>query len=363
MNEEIKNIRDLYEKINSINSSRIFITGHLEPDFDSIASAIGIQTLCTHLGKEAYIVVSDPDISLDPGVKRIKDINRTAHKIITMEEYEALKGPNQTLITVDTNKENLVPFEKTLSDFESIIIIDHHQQDSRTIKNAKEYIDPKISSASEIVAQLLLNNKVKCEKNIYTYLLAGIILDTGRFKKNTTSRTHDVAKRLIDKGADSEYINELFLTDFNDDKKINDLVFNGTIFETYAYSLLQTHNISFTLNRECPTCIYRRDQIAKAADRMLKYRVDAAFVMGFTDERNIQVSARSKGIIDVGKIMSHLGGGGNAQNAGLKINSLSIELLEETIKACIDHGIEVYADVPPELTDNKPFVLQKKIDI
>ena len=68
MNEEIKNIRDLYEKIRTINSPRIFITGHKEPDFDSIASAIGIQTLCTHLGKEAYIVVSDPDISLDPGV-------------------------------------------------------------------------------------------------------------------------------------------------------------------------------------------------------------------------------------------------------------------------------------------------------
>ena len=195
MNEEIKNIRDLYEKIRTINSPRIFITGHKEPDFDSIASAIGIQTLCTHLGKEAYIVVSDPDISLDPGVKRIKDINKTAHKIITMEEYETLKCSNQTLITVDTNKENLVPFEQELSDFETIIIIDHHQQDSRTIKNAKEYIDPKISSASEIVAKLLLNNKVKCEKNIFTYLLAGIILDTGRFKKNTTSRTHDVAKR------------------------------------------------------------------------------------------------------------------------------------------------------------------------
>ena len=70
-----------------------------------------------------------------------------------MEEYETLKCSNQTLITVDTNKENLVPFEQELSDFETIIIIDHHQQDSRTIKNAKEYIDPKISSASEIVAQ------------------------------------------------------------------------------------------------------------------------------------------------------------------------------------------------------------------
>ena len=35
--EEIKNIRDLYEKINSINSSRIFITGHSEYDPETLA--------------------------------------------------------------------------------------------------------------------------------------------------------------------------------------------------------------------------------------------------------------------------------------------------------------------------------------
>lgn len=362
MNAEIKSVKELYDKIITA-SSRVFIIGHNEPDFDSIASTIGVQSLCTHLGKDAYIVVADPDISLDPGVKKIKDTNRTAHRILTLDEYELLKDPTSTLIVVDTNKTNLVAVENDLDSFANIIIIDHHQEDSRTIQGAAAFIDPKVSSASEVVAQLLMNYKVKCEPNVYTYLLAGIILDTGRFKKNTTSRTHDVAKRLINKGADTEYVNELFLTDFNDDKKINDLIFNGTIFETYVYSLLQTHNISFTLNRENPHTIYRRDQIAKAADRMLKYRVDAAFVMGYTDDRNIQVSARSKGVIDVGKIMSHLGGGGNSQNAGLKIDSLPLDLLEETLKACIDHGIEIYADIPQNLDGDSPIVLQKKINI
>ena len=66
MSKEIKNIRELYEKTNKIDS-KIFIIGHKEPDFDSIASAIGMQTLCTQLGKEAYIIVDDPDIILEPG--------------------------------------------------------------------------------------------------------------------------------------------------------------------------------------------------------------------------------------------------------------------------------------------------------
>ena len=85
--------------------------------------------------------------------------------------------------------------------------------------------------------------------------------------------------------------------------------------------------------------------------------------MGYTDPENIQVSARSKGVIDVGKIMSHLGGGGNTQNAGLKINSISIGRLEEAIKACIPRGIGTYSDIPGEEPDDKAPVLQKKIKV
>ena len=359
MSKEVKNLRELYEKIKSIDS-KIFIVGHKEPDFDSIASALGMQTLCTQLGKESYVIIDEPDIILEPGVKRIKDINRFQHKIITLSEYDLLKEKDSTLIVVDTNKKDLIYLGDSLEDFKGIFVIDHHQMSSDSLERINYFIDSNISSASEIVSQLLIGNKIKCESNIYTYLLAGIILDTSRFKKNTTSHTHDVAKKLINKGADREYISELFLTDFNDDKKINDLVFNGTEFESYIHSLLQTYNISFTMNRNNPTEIYRRDQIAKAADRMLKYRIDAAFVLGYTDDKNIQVSARSKGIVDVGKIMAHIGGGGNRQNAAAKIDSLSIEALESTLKVCLSHGFELYA-LPQQASEEKNnIVFQKK---
>lgn len=343
VNAEIKGMKDLLERISS-SSSKVFIIGHNDADFDSIASAIGLQSLCTFLGKEAYVIINDPAVLLDPGVKKIKDNNIFTHNIITIEEFEQIKEPSSTLIVTDTNNQNLVAVKEQLDEFNNIIIIDHHQVNEHTIKNAACYIDEKSSSASEIVAQLLITAKVNCDPMIYTYLLAGIVLDTGRFKKNTTSKTHDVVKRLINKKASSEYVSELFMADFNDDKKINDLVFNGSLFETYEYSLFQTHNVSFTLNREKPTTIYRKEQIAKAADRMLKYSVDAAFVMGFLDDYSVSVSARSKGVINVGKIMSAIGGGGNTQNAGAKIKDTPIEDIEELIRKNITCGIEVRTD-------------------
>lgn len=348
MNEVLKNIKALQDKLVS-SSSKVFIIGHNEPDFDSIGSSIGLQAICKSLGKEAYIIVNDPEASLEPGVKKIKDSNMINHNIISLEEYKQVREPSATLIVTDTNKSNLINVGEILNDFKDIIIIDHHQTGEQTITNAIEYIDQNVSSASEIVAQLLMNLKVNCEPNVYTYLLAGIILDTGRFRKNTTPKTHDIAKKLMNKAADTDYVSELFLADFDTDRVINELIFNGTLFQTYEYSLIQTHNVSFTLNREKPKTIYRKDMIAKAADRMLKYRVDASFVMGYVDEKAISVSARSKGLIDVGKIMSHIGGGGNAQNAGARVEDMSITELEQHLTRSINYGIEVDGEIaPPE---------------
>ena len=49
-------------------SSKVFIVGHNEPDFDSIGSAFGLLTLCRLHGRKAYIVVNDADMHLEPGV-------------------------------------------------------------------------------------------------------------------------------------------------------------------------------------------------------------------------------------------------------------------------------------------------------
>ena len=360
MKEELKTIKELLDKISQA-PSKVFIIGHNEPDFDSIASAIGLHALCKALGKEAYIIVNDPESTLEPGVKKIKDANIITHNIISLEEYNLLKDPTSTLIVTDTNKRDLIALGDMLDDFQDIIIVDHHQTGETTIENASYFIDQEVSSASEVVAQLLMSSKTICEPDVYTYLRAGIILDTGRFRKNTSPRTHDVAKKLMSKEENREYVNELFLADFNTDRVINDLIFHGTLFQAYEFSLVQSHNVSFTLNREKPETIYRRDMIAKAADRMLKYRVDAAFVMGYLAEGIIGISARSKGAIDVGKIMAQVGGGGNAQNAGARIENMPITEVEGILTRSINYGVEVDGEMAPP--EEGKVIIKPKIKI
>lgn len=346
MNTEISSIEDLL-KVITTSESTVFIIGHNAPDLDSIASAIGLQTLCESLGKEAYIIVDEPDETIEAITKKVRDANIGKHNIIDKEGYELLKDENSTLIVTDTNKTNLIAVGDCLGDFKSVIIIDHHDTGEKTIQNASTYITTKVSSASEVVAQLLAMAKVNCPQEVYTYLYGGIYLDTKRFDKNVGEKTHNTASDLLASGADRFAVKELFLADFAEDKIIYDLIFNGAVLKAYDFSIVDNYTVAFTMNRENSQMPYKIATIAKAADRLMKYPIEAAIVMGYIDEETISVSARSKGRMDVGKIMSYIGGGGNFQNAGARVTGTSIEDLEEVLTLVIDQNIHIGGEITP----------------
>lgn len=331
MNEEIKCIKDLLKAITEL-GDKVFIVGHNNADLDSLASAIGLQTLCEFLGKEAYIVLDESETTIEPIVKKLRDDNISAHNIITMDGFQIFFNDESSLIVTDTNKTDKVCVKDYLDEFKKIIIIDHHGMGETTIKNASYYIPMikeeekqangpkvKVSSASEIVAQLLLQAKVDCSKDVYTYLYGGIYLDTDRFDKNVGEKTHDTTHKLCAKGADRFQVKEYFLADFDEDKAIYNLIFNGSVLRAIEYDIVNNYTVGFTLNREKPTTIYKREQLAKTADRTMQYRIEAEFALGYIDDETIAVSARSRGKIDVGKIMEQFGGGGNSQNAATQV--------------------------------------------
>ncbi len=369
MNEEIKSIKDLLKHILEL-GDKVFIVGHNNADLDSLASAIGLQTLCESLGKEAYIVLDEPESTIEPIVKKLRDDNIGAHNIITMDGFQMLIDDESSLIVTDTNKTEKVCVKDYLDYFKKIIIIDHHGMGETTIQNAAYYIPlvkedelpnghkVKVSSASEIVAQLLLQAKVDCSKDVYTYLYGGIYLDTDRFDKNVGEKTHDTTHKLCAKGADRFQVKEYFLADFDEDKEIYNLVFNGSVLRAIEYDIVNNYTVGFTLNREKPATIYKREQLAKTADRTMRYRIEAEFAMGYIDEETISVSARSRGKIDVGKIMEQFGGGGNSQNAAtqlkvvdkideqetpetIQIKERKITELEELLYGAVKKGLHI----------------------
>ena len=351
----INTIKDLRNVLDSLikKSSNVFIVGHNEPDFDAIGSAIGLQVYAKNIGKKAYIVVDDTD--LEPGVKKIVEENKEKFHIIRLSDFVKMKDEKSLLILTDVNKSYMISVKNHLDEMGNIIIIDHHRPDEKTVKTKNTYINLETSSASEVVAKLLRGTKnMFYDAQVANYLLSGIILDTQRFSKHTSACTHDIVEHLIKKGASTDFVNDLFLREFEEDKKINNLVFGNTAFRTFTSGLVQNKNIAFTLNREAPDTIYKREDLAKAADKVMRYKVDAAFAIGYVKDNLLSVSARSKSDIDVSDILTSIEGiqsGGNPNSAGAKVEGMDIYDLEKLI---VEKATEYL-----ENTHDDPFVLKK----
>ena len=344
---DIRKIKETLE--NEIcKSSNVFIIGHNGPDFDSIGACMGLYSIAKEKNKNVYIIVNDDETKLEPGIKRIIDESKDKYNFIKNDELANLVNRKSLLIVTDVNKDNMISVGDRLNAFRDIIVIDHHTEDEHTIKTKYKFIHLDVSSASEIIARILNDFKINYPKEVANYLLAGINLDTKRFKHNTTSKTHDVAEKLIDNGADIDYVNNLFLEEFESFCRISNLIINGTIIKKYSDSLAPIQ-VSFTLNRNHPNEIYLKEDYAKAADRMMKFTgIDASFALGYIDKGIIHISARGGKKVNVGNIMKEMHGGGNAQSAGGRIESDNIFQVEQLLMDKISYGLSEEEEIYDE---------------
>ena len=363
-----KKISETIERL-SKKASKVFIVGHYRPDFDSIGAAVGVMSMCKQLGVEAYIVVPDDYDVIAPDVKQIVYDLDSKFNIIDMYHYSLLKDKNSLLIMVDVNKENRIAFKDRLNDFKDIVIIDHHDvKEGETVDDACRLIFPSSSSACELIAQAMLykdekesKSKYKISKYIATLLYSGIELDTERFKSRTTNITHAVANKLLEYGADKEYINDLFRNDRATYNTIANLIVNGTVLKQYSKDFKEL-GISFNLNKETPDFLYTQEELAKAADLQIEFKdTDAAFALGYIQKELVAISARSSSdSIDVGKIMESLNGGGSAHSAGTQIYTNDIEGVEEQLIQIVEDFLSLQetpvVNLEPDLTAvSQPF--------
>ncbi len=363
-NERIKELSERLEE-NIDGASKVFIVGHNNPDYDAIGSALGIATIVKFLGKDAYIIINDGLSKLDLGVQNILAANSSYYNIITLEDFRKLVDDDSMLITTDVNKKYMVSVRDDLRSFKKVMIIDHHLDDEFTIDADYKYIDVAASSASEIVTRVLKKMNIDYSLKLANALLAGIILDTKRFQKNTSLSTFQATEELCQRGADYEAVNRLFVSDFKEATEINFLIsgneeLSNTRIVAYP-QLLGAPTVSFTVNRNKPSTMYNQVTLAKAADQMLNYNVDASFVLGYVSPDDVGISARSRGDFNVGEVLAKLqyldlpqvellafnpseivkSGGGSKQNAGGRVTTTDIFKLEREIQRQVEEVLEV----------------------
>lgn len=293
----------------------VFIVPHNRPDFDALGAAVGMSLIAgKKYKKKNYIIINDEIKSLPVEIqKMIEDISKS-HNVIRIGDLSPLITDNSMLAIVDANKDYLVSTKDYFDSFKDILVIDHHKTDEHTIVTPNLFVDTCLSSTCEEISRLIFNLGIKINPDEANYLLSGIVLDTNRLTKNLTSKTFSVLSKLTERGANPETVNNLFLEEFEHDRLIQKLV-DGTEFLKYSIGIAADSSDSGR--------IFTVEDIAKCADYISRYNVDAAFAIAYIDQDLVSISARSKGIIDVSAIMKLLGGGGSPTSAAARIKGYS----------------------------------------
>ena len=82
--------------------------------------------------------------------------------------------------------------------------------------------------------------------------------------------------------------------------------------------------------------VYTQEELAKAADYVLKYGVDASFAIGNVGDGVVQVSARSPENINVGEVMRELGVGGNQNSGAARVSDSSVEEVGKRLRKVLE---------------------------
>ena len=165
--------KELFKKIyNEIKKSKtIYLVRHIGPDPDAVASQIALRDSIriTFPSKNVFAIGAN--------AARFKYLG-------TLDKPNSFDFENDLIITLDIPDSNRID-GVDVKKFKNVIKIDHHPFVEKFAKI--EYIDDKNTSACQIVLEMILNTKLKCNKNIAENLFMGIVSDSNRFLFDYTS--------------------------------------------------------------------------------------------------------------------------------------------------------------------------------
>jgi c-di-AMP phosphodiesterase-like protein len=170
----------------------VIIIGHQNPDLDCIGSSLGLYY---SIEKECYIFKATDKLN-NSMIKAFKAIEKKDINFIDKTNYKSIIN-NTLLIVTDLHRKSLIENQEILDIIKDVVIIDHHIIGKEKINNILEYIDPKASSATEIVTQYMRYKNKTVDKEVATIMIAGIEIDTNGYNMKTTEETFNSSAFLM----------------------------------------------------------------------------------------------------------------------------------------------------------------------
>ena len=294
-------------------SRYILIITHVNPDPDSIGSALALSNLFSEnkIKHKVFNISDDLPQNLD-FIPRFEKITNQLPAFFDLA------------ISVDCGTYKRLGFE--LDSSIPLINFDHHKSNEKF--GTVNIVDPMKSSTAELVFEFFKHNGLYITKNSATALYVGIYDDTLAFSLGRCDElTFEKINFLVECGASpSEIANKLLRRDSLAKYRIIPKVLDSLeLYKEGEVASIVAKEEWFKQtgahNRDCEDAL---DMVMSIA--IVKIAIFVRIVNGTS-----RVSLRSKGQIDVSKVAGKFGGGGHYNASGCTIDMLDVEKAKEIV--------------------------------
>jgi bifunctional oligoribonuclease and PAP phosphatase NrnA len=298
-------------------ATEICLACHIRPDGDALGSMLAVLHALRARSSSARpgparIVASFGDLPFE-----IPRILRFLPGTDLLSPPDVFPQRPQVMVTFDAaSADRLGLLQASAAAADELIVLDHHASNTRF--GTVNVIDPDAAATAMLAFDLIGRLGVDISRDMALGLYTGLVTDTGSFKySNTSPRVHELAARLLQAGIEPGVVaHELW------DR--SPFGFLGLLSAALGRARLEPDAVAG--HGLVWTTVTRRDRDAYGLPYELAESVidlvrrtdeaDVAVVLKEDDNGCWQVSARSKGLADVGAACVALGGGGHRLAAG-----------------------------------------------
>lgn len=279
---------------------------HVRPDGDCLGAMLALARALRKMGKDVTA------LSID-GVPDNYAFLPDADTIVISTDRSGFDFG----VIVDADAPTRVgDSDQALLSGRTLVRIDHHLSSGDF--GDLNVVDTKISSTSELIAQLFDANGVEIDQSAATLLLTGIIFDTGGFRyPNASSRTFATASKLIELGANaSEIAREVLENRPQRALKLLGRALASLVTEPdgqIAYGEITHRDYNELGVTDADT-----EGIVNALSAVKGPKV--VILLRETEPGTVRVSLRSREGVDVNRVAQTFDGGGHAAAAGCTVN-------------------------------------------
>ncbi len=296
-------------------AKKIGVFSHMNYDLDTLASLYALSHFLKRIGKEVEMFIDSEISEIDA---RLFDTTLLSTQ---PKEYDCL-------ISVDcANADRIGKYAPFFKSHTNTIRFDHHK--GLNYDTSLELTNPKYSSCSEIIMEVIEAFGKKPDRREATYLYAGLISDTNFYSNtNVTASTLRNGLKLYEYGADTTFVTELVRTTTLPAKKMEAIMIEKMekISDDVCISVLNENDYN--------SAKASASDFSNFASQLLNIDgINIACLIKQRAKDTFSISLRSKCLHNVLGIANALGGGGHINAAGAMLYGKEKDVKAKVISA------------------------------